>query len=393
MTDRPLKDETLLGHAGNRPAANFGIVNPPVYHASTILFPSLAAQEAAARDMTAGVTYGRNGTPTSFALEEAVAALEGADHAVAMPSGLAAVAGTLLSFLKAGDHLLMVDSVYEPVRKLCNVTLAGFGIETTYYDPAIGAGVTALIRPNTRLVYLETPGSLTFEVQDVPAIVGAAKAAGCLTVLDNTWATPLFFKPVVHGVDIVIHAATKYIVGHADTMMGLILCPQAHYKRIRRVVHGLGYCAAPDDCYLALRGLRTLAVRLARHQTTALALARWLQAQPEVARIMHPAMPDHPSHALWRRDFTGSTGLFGFVLKPMPAPALAAMLDGMKLFGMGFSWGGYESLLVRVRPETVRSATRWPAEGPTLRLHAGLEDPQDLIDDLDQGLRRLRAAS
>jgi cysteine-S-conjugate beta-lyase len=393
MTDRPLKDETLLGHAGNRPAANFGIVNPPVYHASTILFPSLAAQEAAARDMTAGVTYGRNGTPTSFALEEAVAVLEGADHAVAMPSGLAAVAGALLSFLKAGDHLLMVDSVYEPVRKLCNAMLAGFGIETTYYDPAIGAGVTALIRPNTRLVYLETPGSLTFEVQDVPAIVGAAKAAGCLTVLDNTWATPLFFKPVVHGVDIVIHAATKYIVGHADTMMGLILCPQAHYKRIRRVVHGLGYCAAPDDCYLALRGLRTLAVRLARHQATALALARWLHAQPEVDRIMHPAMPDHPSHALWRRDFTGSTGLFGFVLKSTPAPALAAMLDGMKLFGMGFSWGGYESLLVRVRPEAVRSATRWPADRPTLRLHAGLEDPGDLIEDLDQGLRRLRAAS
>jgi cystathionine beta-lyase len=393
MTDRPLKDETLLGHAGNRPEANFGIVNPPVYHASTILFPSLAAQEAAARDMTTGVSYGRYGTPTTFAFEQAVAALERADHAIAMPSGLAAVAGTLLSFLKAGDHLLMVDSVYEPVRRLCNATLAGFGIETTYYDPTMGAGITALIRPNTRLVYLETPGSLTFEVQDVPAIVAAAKAAGCLTALDNTWATPLFFKPLAHGVDIVIHAATKYLVGHADAMMGLILCRQAHHKRIKRVVHGLGYCAAPDDCYLALRGLRTLGVRLARHQATALSLARWLQAQPEVARVMHPALPEDPGHALWRRDFTGATGLFGFVLKNVPAAAPAALLDGMRLFGIGFSWGGYESLLVRVKPETMRSATRWPAEGPTFRLHAGLEDPGDLIEDLDHGFRRLRAAS
>jgi cysteine-S-conjugate beta-lyase len=393
MSDRPLKDETLLGHAGTRPAANFGIVNPPVYHASTILFPSLAAQEAAARDMTGGVTYGRYGTPTTFALEEAVAALEGADRAIAMPSGLAAVAGTLLSSLKAGEHLLMVDSVYEPVRKFCDTTLAGFGVETTYYDPAVGAGIAALIRPNTKLVYLETPGSLTFEVQDVPAIVGAAKAAGCLTALDNTWATPLFFKPVAHGADIVIHAATKYIVGHADAMMGLILCPQTRYSRMKHVIHGLGYCAAPDDCYLALRGLRTLAVRLARHQATALALARWLEAQPEVARVMHPALPADPGHDLWRRDFTGSTGLFGFVLKPTPAPAVAALLDSMKLFGMGFSWGGYESLLVRVRPEAARSATQWPADGPTLRLHAGLEDPGDLIEDLHRGFQRLRAAS
>jgi cystathionine beta-lyase len=393
MTKRPLKDETLLGHAGNKPQANFGVVNPPVYHASTILSPTGAALEAAPRNMNVGVTYGRYGTPTTFAFEEAIAALEGADKAIAMPSGLAAVAGTLLSFLRAGDHLLMVDSVYQPVRKLCNGTLAGLGIETSYYDPDLGGDIARLIRPNTKIIYLETPGSLTFEVQDVPAIVAAARQAGCLTILDNTWATPLYYKPLAQGVDIAIHAGTKYIVGHADAMMGVIVCRDAHYERLKKVIHGLGYCAAPDDLYLALRGLRTLAVRLARHHETGITLARWLQARSEVARVMHPALPEHPSHALWRRDFLGASGLFGFVLKPCSATAMAAMLDGLKLFGMGFSWGGYESLLVPVKPDAARSATRWLAEGPTLRLHAGLEDPGDLIHDLAQGFDRLRAAS
>ena len=393
MTDRPFKDETLLAHAGNDPKANFGIVNPPVYHASTILFPTVEALETLNRDKISNITYGRFGTPTTFAFEEAVAAVEGADKAIAMPSGLAAVAGTLLAFLKAGDHLLMVDTVYGPVRGLCDSTLKGLGIETTYYNPLAGADIADLIRPGTRLIYLESPGSLTFEVQDAPAIAAAARQAGCLTVLDNTWATPLYFKPLAHGIDVSIHAATKYIVGHADALMGLVLCREAHYRRLKTVIHGLGYCAAPDDCYLALRGLRSLAVRLRRHGETGLALARWLAGRSEVARVLHPALPGDPGHDLWRRDFTGACGLFSFLLKPCPPAALAAMLDGMSLFSMGFSWGGYESLLVPMHPESLRSARPWSENGTLLRLHAGLEDPADLIADLEAGFARLRAAA
>ena len=392
MTKRPFKDETMLGHAGKNPRENFGIVNPPVYHASTILYPSVAAMERAFKNKFDGVTYGRHGTPTTFALEEAVAALEGGERAIAMPSGMAAIAGVLLGFLKGGDHLLMVDTVYGPGRQLCDHTLRGFGIETTYYDPTIGSAIARLIRPNTRLVYLESPGSHTFEVQDVPAICAAAHAAGCLAVLDNTWSTELYFKAFAHGVDAVVLAGTKYISGHSDVMMGLIICREAHYQDLKTKIHGLGYCAAPDDCYLALRGMRTLAVRLARHQETALTLARWLQGRSEVARLMHPALPNDPGHSLWRRDFLGASGLFGFVLNAYSPGAMAAMLDGMELFGMGFSWGGYESLLVPVKPQTSRVATRWDVEGPTLRLHAGLEDPDDLIADLERGFVRLKAA-
>jgi cystathionine beta-lyase len=397
MTDEilkgPSKDATLLRHAGNHPDANHGIINPPVYHASTVLFPTLAAMDAGIKDKLAGVYYGRYGTPTTFALEEAVCALEGGGKAVTLPSGLAANSVALMSFLRAGDHLLMVDSVYEPVRTLCNRTLAQFGIETTYYDPAIGAAIGDLMRPNTRVVYVESPGSLTFEIQDIPAIADAVHERGALVVMDNTWATPLYFKAFRHGVDLIVHAATKYIVGHADAMLGLIVCREEHYRGIKATAHGLGYAAAPDDCYLALRGLRTLDVRLARHQENALAVARWLQGRPEVERVLHPALPEHPGHALWRRDFTGSTGLFSIVLKPCSAEALATMLDGLRLFGMGVSWGGYESLVLRVKPETVRTATRWQAAGPTLRLHIGLEDPRDLIADLERGFERLSAAT
>lgn len=393
MNDDSLRDETLLGHAGNHPAENHGIVNPPVYHASTVLFPSVAALEAAVRDKFAQVYYGRLGTPTTFALEEAVAALEGGDRALALPSGLAAIAATLTALLKAGDHLLVVDSVYEPVRTLCDRTLARFGIETTYYDPHVGAGIAELITPATRIVYVESPGSLTFEVQDIPAIAAAAHAAGALVVMDNTWATPLFFKSFRHGVDVSIHSATKYIGGHSDLMLGLVVTKEPLGRTIKTSAHAMGYAAAPDDCYLALRGLRTLSVRLRRHQETGLALARWLQGRPEVARVLHPALPEDPGHALWRRDFAGASGLFGVVLNPYPKEAVAAMLDGLRLFGMGFSWGGYESLILPVKPETCRTATRWDAPGPVLRLHAGLEDPADLIADLEQGFERLRAAA
>ncbi len=394
MSDQPLRDDTLMTHAGNRPADNRGVLNPPVYHASTILFPTVAALEDSVRHLNepGRVHYGRYGTPTTFAFEEAVARLEGADQAVALPSGLAAITVALTSFLGNGDHLLMVDTVYGPGRKFCSAHLARFGVETTYYDPLIGAGIAELIRPNTRVVYLESPGSLTFEVQDVPAIAAAAHAAGALVVMDNTWATPLFFKPFRHGVDISVHAATKYIVGHSDAMLGVVLTRDELFATIKATAHGFGHAAAPDDCYLALRGLRTLGVRLRRHQETGLLLARWLAARPEVARVLHPALPDDPGHALWRRDFTGASGLFGVVLKPVGQAALAAMLDGLTLFGMGFSWGGYESLVLPARPQTTRSATSWPDSGPVLRIHAGLEDPVDLIADLERGFERLNAA-
>lgn len=386
-----LATATQLAHAGNAPAANHGVVNPPVYHASTIVYPTLEALEHADRTPYEGTRYGRRGTPTTFALEEAVATLEGGDHCVAVPSGLAAITTALLAFLKAGDHLLMVDTTYGPVRRFCDVLLSGLGIETTYYDPL--ADVTPLLRDTTRVVYLESPGSLTFEVQDVPAAATAARAAGAVSVLDNTWSAGLLLKPFAHGVDVSIQAATKYLVGHSDVMLGTITTTADTFLRVKRASALLGTAVGPDDCYLGLRGMRTLSVRLTRHQETALQVARWLAGRAEVTHVRHPAFGDCPGHAVWRRDFSGANGLVTIVLQPASKRALAAMLDGMKLFAMGYSWGGYESLIVPIDPAAARSATVWPYSGPCLRLHCGLEDPADLIDDLEQGFARLHAAS
>ncbi|QQP91204.1 cystathionine beta-lyase [Skermanella sp. TT6] len=385
--------DTILTHAGNDPHANFGIVNPPVYHASTVLFPTVAALEEAGHSFD-GVRYGRIGTPTSQAFEATVARLEGGFKAVTAPSGLAAITTALLAFVSAGDHVLVTDSVYGPTRLFCSDMLKRLGVEAEFYDPLAGAAIERLIRPNTRVVFLESPGSLTFEVQDVPAIAAAAKQAGAVVMIDNTWGTPLFFKPFDHGVDLSIHAATKYMVGHSDAMLGVITAgTEEVWNRLKRNSVQLGTCAGPDDIYLGLRGLRTMGARLRQHQDTALDLARWLQARPEVARVLHPALPDDPGHALWRRDFTGACGLFAIELKPCSAAAVAAFLDGMELFGMGYSWGGYESLILPIHPEKLRTATRWRTDGPMIRLHAGLEDPNDLIADLDRGLARLAAAA
>jgi cystathionine beta-lyase len=383
--------DTILTHAGRDSAANHGIVNPPVYHASTVLFPTLDALEAADRAPFDVVNYGRVGTPTSAAFEEAVATLEGGFRAVATASGLAAIATALCAYSKAGDHILVTDSAYGPTRRFCNEVLSGYGVSVEYYDPRIGGAIAGLIRPKTRLVYLESPGSLTFEVQDVPAIAAAAHAAGAAVLLDNTWATPYFFKPFDHGVDVSIHAATKYLVGHADAMLGVITCTQDSFSTIKRTAVRFGTCAGPDDIYLGLRGMRTLGVRLRQHQETALALAGWLARRPEVARVIHPALPDDPGHALWRRDFTGASGLFAVQLHPVSRPALTAMVDHMDLFGLGYSWGGYESLILPANPAPVRSATGWNEPGVLLRLHAGLEDPDDLLGDLDRGFARLNA--
>ena len=385
-----MKDDTLLSHVGNTPFENHGVVNPPVYHASTILFPTLEAFRNAGK---AKVRYGRRGTPTSYALEEAIAALEGGHGAIVAPSGIAAVTSALLACLKAGDHLLVTDSVYAPTRHFCDTTLRRYGVETEYYDPLIGGDIARLTRPETKVVFVESPGTATFEIQDIPAIAAAAHEGGALVIADNTWGAGYYFKPLSKGADIVVLAGTKYVGGHSDAMMGLIVCgDEALYGRLRDDIQSLGMCAGPDDIYLALRGLRTMAVRLARHYENALKVGRWLKDRPEVKRVMHPALQDDPGHALWKRDFTGASGLFGFVLHDTDQPALTAMMDGLELHGMGFSWGGYESLLIPTWPEKVRSATKWEAGGQCMRIHVGLEDPDDLIADLEAGLERFNKA-
>ncbi len=389
-----MKEDTKIVHAGRHPEENFGIVNPPVYHASTVLFPTL---EAMRNVRSARVAYGRYGTPGTEAFAEAMAELEGGDKCLLMPSGLAAITSALISFLKAGDHLLMVDTTYEPCRAFCDEVLVRYGIETTYYDPLIGGDITKLMRPNTRIVYTESPGSLTFEVQDIPAISQAAKNhAGTeqdvIIMMDNTWASPILFKPFDHGVDVSIQAVTKYVGGHADVMLGTITCKNEHWPPLQRARALWGVSVGPDDVYLAQRGLRTLAVRLKQHEANALRVAAWLQNRPEVRRVIYPALPGDPGHDLWKRDFTGACGLFGFVLEEGNEGQIAAMLDHMRFFGMGFSWGGFESLLIHVRAQGARTATEWNPGGTYFRIHVGLEDPEDLIADLEAGFARYREA-
>ena len=389
-----MKRETLTVVAGRDPAANFGIVNPPVYHASTVTFPTLAALEEAEKRKLDATYYGRNGTPTAFAFEKAVAALEGGHRTVALASGKAAVLAALTAFVDSGDHMLVTDSAYGPTRACCERFLSRFGVETTFYDPLAGAGIAALIRPNTRLVFVESPGSLTFEVQDVPAIAEAAHAAGCVVAMDSTWASPAFLRPFALGVDVSVQAATKYIAGHSDLMLGAVTATEALQERVRKAAFDLGAPAGPDDLYLAQRGLRTLGVRMPRHMESGLAVADWLRGRPQVARVLHPGLPGDPGHALWRRDFSGASGLFGVELVPGPRRAVAALLDGLELFSMGFSWGGYESLAVLAEPARIRAVTRsrWAGSGPLLRLHVGLEHTDDLIADLAAGLARYDAA-
>jgi cystathionine beta-lyase len=381
------KADTRLAHVGRAPSRHHGFVNTPIYRGSTVLFPTLASLEANEQDFT----YGRLGTPTVKALEEAIAELEGGTRTLLTPSGLSAIAATLLAFVSAGDEVLVSDSVYRPTRRFCDHVLKRLGVKTSYYDPLIGAGIKNLLGPKTKLVFTESPGSQTFEVQDIPAIAKAAHEAGAVVVLDNTWATLLYFKPFDHGVDVSIQAATKYIVGHADAMLGAITTSQKAARTMEKAHDELGLCPGPEDVYLGLRGLRTLSVRLARHQQSGLELARWLEGRPEVARVLHPALPSDPGHVLWRRDFTGAPGLFAIILRPASHAALAAMLDGLNLFGMGYSWGGFESLILPFDPSDYRTATKWQAEGPALRLHVGLEDVEDLKADLEAGFERLVA--
>lgn len=382
---RPATDVVL---AGRDPFQFEGFVNTPIYRGSTVLAPSVA--DYLGKSMR--YVYGRRGTPTTDSLAEAITGLEGAAGTVLTPSGLTAITVSLMSVLKTGDHLLVTDSAYGPTRHFCDTILRNFGVETTYYDPRSGIRIAKLFQQNTRAVFVEAPGSLSFEMQDVPAIAKAAKAHGGAVVMDNTWATPLYFKPLEHGVDISIQAGTKYLGGHADVNIGTIAANQEYWSRVRETNGSLGINPGPEDVFLSLRGLRTLAVRLQRHMESGLKVARWLAEQKEVARVLHPALETHPDHAIWKRDFSGACGLFSIVLKDFPKSAVAEFIEGLELFGIGASWGGFESLAIPFDVTKLRTATTWNPGGPTVRLHIGLEDPDDLIEDLAAGLKRLSAS-
>jgi cystathionine beta-lyase len=381
------KPETRLVVAA-RDYSEHGIVNPAVYHASTILFPTM--QDYLKPNQP--YVYGRRGNPTSRALEAAIAQIEEGHDTRVCSSGLSAITTALLAFLKSGDHLLITDAVYGPVRRFCDTILPGLGIEVTYYEPRIGARMSEFMRSNTKVVYAESPGSLTMEVQDIPAIAEAAHRRGALLMCDNTWSAGYFFKAFQHGCDISVQSATKYLGGHSDLMLGSVTCSDDTWPQFKEVFGTLGQFAGPDDMYLALRGLRTLDVRLERHMRNALIVADWLRSRSEVEEVFYPALPGSPGHDLWKRDFRGASGLFSAVLRTSSSAAAAAMLDGLELFGMGDSWGGYESLVVPFDPRPLRSATPWPYKGVALRFHIGLENTDDLKADLAEGFKRLISA-
>jgi cystathionine beta-lyase len=381
--------DTAVVVAGRTPFDFEGFVNTPIFRGSTVLSPTVEQFLG----HTGRYVYGRRGTPTTDALADALGQLEGGAGVALAPSGLSAITAAILSVVKAGDHLLVTDNAYAPTRKFCNDILAPLGVETTYYDPLVGGAIEKLMKPNTRAIFLESPGSLTFEMQDVPAIVDAAKRRNAITIMDNTWATPLYFKPHAHGVDLSLEAGTKYLGGHADANIGWISATEALWPKVKDTHGSLGLCPGPEDVFLSLRGLRTLAVRLARHMESGLKVARWLQRRPEVLRVLHPALEDDPGYAIWKRDFTGACGLFSVILKPCPAKAVAAFVEGLEFFGIGASWGGYESLAIPFDVTKIRTATKWNPGGPGVRLHIGLEHPDDLIADLERGFAALKAAS
>ncbi len=386
----PIKPATRLVTAGCDAQAYYGFVNPPVYHASTVLYPT-AEDQIAHRSR---YQYGRRGTPTSEALEAALAALEGDGCAgvALLPSGLAAISAALLATAGSGDHILVSDSVYRPTRNFCDGVFKRMGVTTTYYDPLIGAEIAKLFQPNTRAVFVEAPGSQSFEMQDIPAIARVAHERDALVLMDNTWATPLYFRAFEKGVDLSIQAGTKYIGGHSDIMFGCVSANAKALPALKQTVATMGLCVGPDDMYLALRGLRTMAVRVEKHYASGLRIARWLEHRPEVLRVLHPALESDPGHQIWRRDFSGACGLFSIALRPTSDKSVHAFMNELTLFGMGFSWGGFESLIILFDCTEYRTATKWAPGGPTLRLHIGLEDADDLIADLESGFAAMKAA-
>jgi cystathionine beta-lyase len=369
------------------------MVNTPIFRTSTVIFPNLEAYENRRDAGFKSVVYGLHGTPTTFAFEEVVAKLEGGYQAVALPNGLAAIVGALLSLTRDGGHLLMTDGAYAPARNFCERQLRPRGIEIEYYDPLIGAGIAAKFRPDTIALYCESPSSLTFEIQDIPAMARAAHARDIPVLMDNTWGTPYFFPSFQHGVDISIQAATKYINGHSDVMMGVIITNERYWRKVRETIRDFGYGVSPEDCYLALRGIRTMGVRLKQQMASAIEVARFLEGRPEVSRVLYPALESHPGHALWKRDFRGAASLFAFVLKPVNEQAVKSFVNTLKLFGIGSSWGGFESLINIAHTDNLRTATNWKAEGPVIRLHIGLEATKDLIADLDNAFAALRTTA
>lgn len=367
-----------------------GGINVPIQRASTIRFPRFHDLEQARKDPVANISYGIYGTSTVKAFEHAMAELEGGASARAVSSGLAAISAAICALVRSGDHILVVDAAYGPVRRLCDHLAEAMQIKVTYYTPDTGANIADLFRPETRLVYAESPGSQTFEIQDIPAICAAAKARDLPVIVDNTWATPMFCDPLMLGADIVVHAATKYICGYSDVILGVVICNTAHADAVNRYINTMGMHVSPDDCYVALRGLRSLMARLRRHEENAFRVAQWLRQQPQVAAVLHPGLPTTPGHEIWKRDFRGATGLFSILLdRRYPRPAVEALVDGLKLFSIGVSWGGYESLALPVFPHPVRSTTAWNDRGTLVRLHIGLENPTDLLNDLEAGLMLL----
>jgi len=387
----PIKPDTRLVTSGRDPEAYYGFVNPPVYHASTLLYPSAEDQVA----HRARYNYGRRGTPTSEALENALREISGEACAgvALLPSGLAAISAALLATTRAGDHVLVPDSVYRPTRNFCDGVFRRLGVETTYYDPVVGTGIANMFKPNTRVVFVEAPGSQSFEMQDIPAIARVAHENGAVVLMDNTWATPLYFRAFEKGVDIEIQAGTKYIGGHSDLMFGYASANAAALPSLKDTVYSMGLCVGPDDMYFALRGLRTLGVRLARHYQSGLQVARWLERRPEVSRVLHPALESDPGHGIWKRDFAGASGLFSVVLKPTSEQSVHTFLNELTLFGLGYSWGGFESLVILFDCTEYRTATKWAPGGPTIRFHIGLEDPEDLLADLERGFGAMARAS
>ena len=384
-----LSEQTRVIINGRSSKDHHGVVNTPVYRASTVLHPDVDAFERRHDPTNKNrVVYGLLGTPTTFDLESVVTDLEGGHDAVLLPSGLAAISIALTTFLRPGDHLLIADTVYWPNRIFCDEYLTDLGVSVEYYDPLIGGDIKALIRSNTKVIFLESPGSLTFEVQDIPAITAVAQAYGIITILDNTWATPVFFKSFAHGVDVSIHAATKYLCGHSDVMMGIIVSAEHVSEKIRSTHRLFGQTAAPDDAYSTLRSTRTLIARLKSHEANAMALVEWFLGRDEVLEVLHPALPDHPGHPFWKRDFLVASGRVGAILQTKPRQCFLDMVNGMKLFGIGASWGGFESLMIPAYPEQHRTATKWKTDGQLLRIHAGLEDIDDLKSDLEDGFAR-----
>ncbi len=380
--------ETIVTHTGRHPEKHWGYVNTPVYRGSTIVFPTLDSLESTEPRFD----YGRTGNPSSAAVEECISELEGAAGTVLAPSGLAAISLALMTVLGSGDDVLITDSAYQPTRRVSDGVLTRMGISVRYFDPRAGASLERLLTDKTRAIFVESPGSLTFEIQDLAAIVALAEARGIAVIVDNSWATPIFHNPLALGADIVVHAGTKMFVGHSDTMFGTASANEKWFRQLKDTHLRLGLCASPDDCFLAARGLRTLALRMREHSARSTELAAWLEGQPGVRRVIHPALPSHPDHALFKRDFRGAGSVFSILLEPKPRAALAAMVDGFELFGMGWSWGGYESLCLPITPGKARSAVAWDEPGPMLRIHTGLEGPDDLKADLAAALERYRAA-